>query len=92
MTKSKQVLLFSATISDEVKDFALSGIKEYRMLKVDKDSQLSDLLKMHFFITRSNDKLAGLLYLLNEQVKNDEGKKEQSIIFGATRHHVEYYH
>ena len=32
MPKSRQSLLFSATISSQVKDFALSGIKDYRMI------------------------------------------------------------
>jgi ATP-dependent RNA helicase DDX54/DBP10 len=42
MPKSRQSLLFSATISASVKDFTLSGIKDYKMVQVDKDSKLSD--------------------------------------------------
>ena len=30
--KNKQSFLFSATISSDVRDFALSGIKDYRMV------------------------------------------------------------
>ena len=32
MSKSRQSLLFSATISSQVKDFAISGIKDYKMI------------------------------------------------------------
>ena len=42
MPANRQSLLFSATISSEVKEFTLSGMKDYRMVQVDKDSKLSD--------------------------------------------------
>ena len=42
MPSNRQSLLFSATISSHVKEFTLSGIKDYRMIQVDKDSKLSD--------------------------------------------------
>lgn len=32
MTKNKQQLLFSATISGQVQDFALTGIRDYKMV------------------------------------------------------------
>ena len=32
MPSNRQSLLFSATISSEVKDFSLSGMKDYRMI------------------------------------------------------------
>ena len=86
MPPGRQSLLFSATISAEVKDFTLAGIKDYRMVSVDKDNKLSDQLKIHFFVVRSNEKDAALLYLMRERVKQGE----QTIVFGATRYHVEY--
>jgi ATP-dependent RNA helicase DDX54/DBP10 len=79
-------LLFSATISAEVKDFTLAGIKDYRMITVDRDNKLSELLKIHFFIVRSHEKEAALIYTMRERVKINE----QTIVFGATRYHVEY--
>lgn len=42
MPSSRQSMLFSATISAEVKDFTLAGIKDYRMITVDKDNKLSE--------------------------------------------------
>jgi ATP-dependent RNA helicase DDX54/DBP10 len=66
MPINRQSLLFSATISSEVKDFTLSGIKDYRMVQVDRDSKLSDQLKLHFLVVRSVEKEAALFYLLRE--------------------------
>jgi ATP-dependent RNA helicase DDX54/DBP10 len=59
-------LLFSATISNSVKDFTISGIKDYKMVQVDKESKLSDDLKSHFFVVKSIDKVAALLYIMQE--------------------------
>ena len=89
MPKQRQSLLFSATISSSVKDFTLSGIKDYKMVQVDKDSKLSDDLKCHFVAMKSHEKMAALLFIMQEMILQT-GKKEQSIIFCATRHHVEY--
>jgi ATP-dependent RNA helicase DDX54/DBP10 len=86
MSKNRQSLLFSATISSSVREFSLSGMKDYKMVQVDRDSKLSDNLKLHFFVTRSHEKEAALMYILRERIK----KGEQTIIFGATRYHVEY--
>jgi ATP-dependent RNA helicase DDX54/DBP10 len=68
MSKSRQSLLFSATISSQVKDFTLSGIKDYRIIQVDKESKLSDDLKLHFFVVRSGEKAASLLYVMRELI------------------------
>jgi len=64
MPSNRQSLLFSATISSQVKDFTLSGMKDYRMVQVDRDSKLSEALKLQFFIVRSNEKDAALLYIM----------------------------
>ena len=74
-----------------MKDFTLSGIKDYRMIQVDKESKLSDDLKLHFFVVRSGEKPAALLYLMRELIEMPN-PHQQTIIFGATRYHVEYIH
>jgi len=86
MPASRQSLLFSATISSSVRDFSLSGMKDYKMVQVDRDSTLSELLKLHFLVLRSHEKEAALFYILNERVAT----KEQTLVFGATRYHCEY--
>ena len=84
-------MLFSATISSSVKDFTLSGIKDYKMVQVDKESKLSDELKCQFYLTRSVEKTAVLLYVMQELI-DMETPEHQTIVFAATRHHVEYLH
>ena len=69
MPHNRQSLLFSATISTEVKDFTLAGIKDYRLVTVDKDNKLSDQLKIHFFVCRTVEKEAVLFYTMRERVK-----------------------
>ena len=85
-------MLFSATISSDVKDFTLSGINDYKMVQVDKESKLSDDLKCNFFVIKSFEKVATLLCIMQELVELKGHKAEQSIIFAATRHHVEFLH
>lgn len=72
MPKSRQSLLFSATISSQVRDFTLSGIKDYKMIHVDKESKLSDDLKLHFFVVRSAEKAAILLFVMRELIEGKE--------------------
>lgn len=89
MPKARQSLLFSATISNSVKDFALAGIKDYKMLQLDKDSKLSDDLKLNFFTIKSHEKIASLIYIMQELILQKD-ENAQTIIFAATRYHVEY--
>lgn len=56
------------------------------MVQVDRDSKLSENLKLHFIMVRSHEKEAALIYILRERIQ----KGEQTIIFAATRYHVEY--
>ena len=44
------------------------------------------LFQLVFLQCRSDDKLAVLLYLLKQVVK----PSEQTVVFAATKHHVEY--
>lgn len=88
MPKSKQTCLFSATIPPSLANFTLSGIKDYKMIKLNQEYTLSDRLKLLFFVVRSSDKPAALLYLLREQIPEDE----MTIIFAATKYHVDYLH
>ena len=42
------------------------------MVQVDKESKLSDELKSHFFIVKSMDKIAALLYIMQEIIGFNE--------------------
>ena len=49
MPKHRQSMLFSATLPPTLADFTLSGIRDYKLLKLDHEHQLSDDLKIDFF-------------------------------------------
>ncbi|XP_022244975.1 ATP-dependent RNA helicase DDX54-like [Limulus polyphemus] len=82
----RQTLLFSATLPRLLVDFAKAGLNEPILIRLDVDSKLSENLKTQFLSCRSDDKLAVLLYLLKYVVKPEE----LTVVFAATRHHVEY--
>ena len=46
----------------------MSGIKDYKMVQVDKENKLSDDLKCHFFIVKSGEKVGMLLYIMQDLI------------------------
>ncbi|KAK5852051.1 hypothetical protein PBY51_023555 [Eleginops maclovinus] len=82
----RQTLLFSATLPKQLVEFARAGLTEPVLIRLDVDSKLSDQIKLSFFHIRVDDKQALLLHLLRNVVK----PQEQTVVFVATRHHVEY--
>ena len=62
------------------------GLKDPVLVRLDVDSKLSDQLKLCFLSIRQDNKPALLLYLLQHILPTDE----QTVIFAATKHHVEY--
>ena len=68
MPKHWQSMLFSATLPQRLTDFMVSGIQDYKLIKLDHEHQLSDDLKVDFFFTRTSDKIPALLFILNEIV------------------------
>uniref|UniRef100_H3C148 RNA helicase n=1 Tax=Tetraodon nigroviridis TaxID=99883 RepID=H3C148_TETNG len=83
--ETRQTLLFSATLPKVIVEFARAGLTEPVLIRLDVDSKLSDQIKLSFFHVRVDDKAALLLYLLRNVVK-----QEQTVVFAATKHHVEY--
>ncbi|XP_040915562.1 ATP-dependent RNA helicase DDX54 [Toxotes jaculatrix] len=83
---TRQTLLFSATLPKMLVEFARAGLTEPVLIRLDVDSKLSDQIKLSFFHLRVDDKPAMLLHLLRNVVK----PQEQTVIFVATKHHVEY--
>ncbi|XP_076020230.1 ATP-dependent RNA helicase DDX54 [Genypterus blacodes] len=82
----RQTLLFSATLPKLLVEFARAGLTEPVLLRLDVDSKLSDQIKLSFFHLRMDDKPALLLHLLRNVAK----PQEQTVVFVATKHHVEY--
>ncbi|KAH1029038.1 ATP-dependent RNA helicase DDX54 [Dendroctonus ponderosae] len=85
---SRQTLLFSATLPKVLVEFAKAGLSDPVLLRLDVESKLPDELKLEFFIVRPEEKLAALLVLLQTVIDS----KQQTVIFAATKYHVEYIH
>lgn len=84
--KNRQTMLFSATMPRQLMEFAQAGLENPELIRLDTDTKISENLKLAFFFVRSIEKTAALIFLLTEVID----KEDQTIIFTATRHHVEY--
>ncbi|XP_066256724.1 ATP-dependent RNA helicase DDX54 [Euwallacea similis] len=85
---SRQTLLFSATLPKVLVDFAKAGLSDPVLLRLDVETKLPDELKLEFLIVRPEEKLAALLVLLRTIIDS----KQQTVVFAATKYHVEYIH
>lgn len=83
---TRQTLLFSATLPKQLVDFAKAGLNDPILIRLDVDNKLSDNLKLAFVGCRTEEKIAVLLHLLKCIVKPGE----LTVIFVATKHHIEY--
>ena len=63
-----------------------SGLKDPFLVRLDVDSKLSEQLRLCYLSTRQDNKPALLLYLLQQVLPSNE----QTVIFAATKHHVEF--
>ena len=86
--EERQTLLFSATMPKQIIQFSRAGLRDPQLLRLEQDTQLSDDLRVGFFLIRSNEKLAALLYLVHVIIP----PKQLTIIFTATKHHSELIH
>lgn len=84
----RQTLLFSATLPKLLVQFSRAGLKDPQLIRLDTDIKMSEELRIGFFMSRSNEKLAALLYLVRYIIPENQ----QTIIFTATRHHSELIH
>jgi len=82
----RQTLLFSATLSKILAEFAKAGLYEPELIRLDIEMKLNENLKLIFFHLRHDDKTALLLHLLRSIIPLNE----QIVLFVGTRHHCEY--
>ncbi|ROT61703.1 putative ATP-dependent RNA helicase DDX54-like [Penaeus vannamei] len=82
----RQTLLFSATLPRLLINFARAGLNNPVLIRLDVEHILSENLKLAFFKCNSEDRLPLLFHLLQNVINS----REQSVIFVATSHHVEY--
>jgi ATP-dependent RNA helicase DeaD len=83
MSPKKQTLLFSATMSDDVRKIALSRMKDPLEILVSKDDPVSDLTEQYFVAVPRGGKQSALYRLLEQ---GDPGK---TIIFCGTKNMVD---
>lgn len=87
MPSTRQTALFSATLPRSLVDFANAGLTNPLLIRLDADTKLSEDLRNVFLSVQTDSKDAMLLYLLKNVIKTTE---QLTIIFAATKHHVEY--
>ncbi|XP_022102786.1 ATP-dependent RNA helicase DDX54-like [Acanthaster planci] len=86
LPQHRQTLLFSATLPKTLVEFAKAGLNDPTLIRLDVETKISDQLQMLFFYLRLSDKITVLLHLL----RNVIGEDEMTVVFMATKHHVEY--
>ena len=79
--------MFSATIPEELSMFARAGLRDYVFVKLDKESEIPEKIQLHFFLVKTHEKIAALLYILDHLIKHSDS----TMIFCSTRYHVDYY-
>lgn len=83
---ARQTLLFSATLPKVLVEFAKAGLNDPALIRLDVESKLPEQLDLAFLCCRSNEKVAALLCLLKYVIPSSS----QTVVFVATKHHVEY--
>nr|CAI5860208.1 unnamed protein product [Callosobruchus analis] len=85
---TRQTVLFSATLPKVLVEFAKAGLTGPILIRLDVESKLPSELQCWYFTVRPEEKLAALLVLLKSHID----KTQQTVVFAATKHHVEYLH
>lgn len=95
MPESCQKALLSATMPKVLVEFTKSGFAvDPTVVRLDQEASVSAELRIAFVTCRSLDKDAALLHVLqhirNDQKENEGTRTGLTLIFAATRHHVEF--
>ncbi|XP_064597516.1 ATP-dependent RNA helicase DDX54-like [Liolophura sinensis] len=88
LPETRQTVLFSATLPKLLVEFAKAGLHDPALIRLDVDSKISEQLQMSYLRCRADDKPAVLLSLLSDIIP----PFQQTVVFAATKHHVEYIH
>lgn len=84
----RQTVLFSATLPKVLVEFAKAGLSDPVLIRLDVESKLPKELHTRFITCRPEERVAALLVLLKNHIAQDQ----QTVVFAATKHHVEYLH
>ena len=85
-SENRQTMLVSATMPKVLAEFTHAGLKDPTFVRLDADTKISPTLRIGFLQVRKAEKPAALIHLIREVIP----AKEQTIIFTATRHHVQF--
>ncbi|XP_045465742.1 ATP-dependent RNA helicase DDX54 [Harmonia axyridis] len=85
---SRQTVLFSATLPKVLVEFAKAGLSDPVLIRLDVETKIPKELELFYINVRHEERLASLLVLLKSLIDLEQ----QTIIFAATKHHVEYIH
>ena len=95
LPESCQKVLLSATMPKILVEFTKSGFAvDPAVVRLDQEASVSEELRIAFITCRSMDKDAALLHILHhirdDQQAHSDSRTGLTLIFAATRHHVEY--
>jgi ATP-dependent RNA helicase DDX54/DBP10 len=97
MPEHCQKVMLSATMPKILVEFTKTGFcTDPQVIRLDQECSVSEELRIAFLTCRSLEKDATLLYVLGEIQQDLEANSSLrtglTIVFAATRHHVEYIH
>jgi ATP-dependent RNA helicase DDX54/DBP10 len=89
---NRQALLFSATLPSQLVRFAKAGLQSPEFVRLDSECSLSDDLDIYMAFTRNEAKSAALISVIRSlrTIQNDPKSLKKTIVFVATRHHVDF--
>lgn len=76
LPRSRQTLLFSATLPTSLVEFARAGLQEPSLVRLDADTKVSPDLESAFFTIKGADKEGSLLHILHDIIKVPVGLPE----------------
>ena len=82
LPKQRQTLLFSATMSKEVRTLTASIMHQPVFVEVGVEGNPAESVRQHFFSVQKQDKFDFLAHLLNEEKE----KMESVLVFSRTKH------
>mmetsp|Transcript_25107 Transcript_25107/g.54655 ORF Transcript_25107/g.54655 Transcript_25107/m.54655 type:complete len:973 (-) Transcript_25107:215-3133(-) len=84
---SRQCLLFSATLPSQLVSFSRAGLRDPVFVRLDVETTISDSLDLWYLYVRREEKIAAAISVLRFLSQ----PKKSTIMFVATRHHVEFF-
>lgn len=69
LSRSRQTLLFSATLPKSLVEFAKAGLQDPVLLRLDAETKISEDLEMSYFAIKDGEREAALAYILGSVIK-----------------------